>query len=113
MRTKRAEWAERVDRWRRRGLTAKEFARSVGVNAGTLAYWACRLGRERHVRGDARQRAGVSLPAPEAAFVELVTAGGGDSRFELDLSRGRRLRIPASFDPAALERLLGVLEAAR
>lgn len=113
MRTKRAEWAERVGRWRRSGLTAKEFARSVGVNAGTLAYWACRLSRERRLRGEASKRSAGSSPLPEAAFVEVVTAGGSDSRFELDLSSGRRLRIPATFDPTALERLLGVLEAAR
>jgi len=112
MRTRRGEWVERVGRWRRSGLTAKEFARSVGVNPGTLMYWACRLGRERRAQV-ASQRATVVLPAPEPAFVELLTAGGSDSRFELDLGTGRRLHIPARFEAAALERLLAVLEAAR
>jgi len=112
MQTRRDEWAERVGRWRRSGLTAKEFARSVGVNPGTLMYWACRLGRERRLPA-ASQRAGVVVPAPGSAFVELLTAGGSDSRFELDLGTGRRLHIPACFEAAALERLLAVLEAAR
>ena len=113
MRTKRAEWAERVDRWRRSGLTAKEFARSVGVNAGTLGYWACRLGRERRVGGPARPRSRAAVALPAAAWLEITAAGGTDSRFELELDNGRRLRVPATFEAAALERLLGVLEAVR
>ena len=31
--------------------------------------------------------------------------------FELELSGGRRLRVPASFDEAVLRRLLAILEA--
>jgi transposase len=113
MRKRREEWAERVGRWRRSGLTAKEFARSVGINAGTLTYWACRLGRDRHVRDVASSQSGVSRLAPEVGFVELMARSGGDSRFELELGNGRRLRIPASFEAAVLERLLAVLEGAR
>ena len=110
MQTRRAEWAERVGQWRRSGLTAKEFARSIGVNAGTLTPWAWRLGRERRVAGQARQRPRVAVAAPAAAFVEITATGGADSRFELELGNGQRLRIPATFEPAVLERRLAVLE---
>jgi transposase len=106
---RRRQWAERVAGWRRSGLTAKQFAASIGVNAGTLAYWACRLGREpRGVRKGASSagRAG-------AALVEVITGMVRDDRFELTLSNGRRLHVPTSFDAPALERLLGVLEGAR
>ncbi len=113
MQTRRTEWAERVSRWRRSGLTAKEFARSVGVNAGTLTYWAWRLGRERRRVGQVRQRSRAAVAMPASAWLEITTAGGADSRFELELNSGRRLRIPATFEVAALERLLAVLEAAR
>jgi len=113
METRRAEWAERVGQWRRSGLTAKEFARSVGVNAGTLTYWACRLGREQRVAGQAGQRSRAAVARPASAWLEISAAGGADSRFELELNSGRRLRIPATFEVAALERLLAVLEAAR
>jgi len=41
-----------------------------------------------------------------------MAGSGSDSRFELELGNGRRLRIPATFEAAALERLLTVLEAA-
>jgi len=111
MQTRRSEWAERVGRWRRSGLTAKEFARSVGINPGTLMYWACRLGRERRMRGAASPRSGLG-PAPALGFVELMAGSGSDSRFELELGNGRRLHIPATFEAAALERLLSVLAAA-
>jgi transposase len=113
MRTRREEWAERVRRWRRSGLTAKEFARSVGINSGTLTYWACRLGHERRARDGGSLRSGVWWPAPAAGFVELIAGSGSDPRFELELGNGRRVRIPGSFEPAALQRLLGVLEAGR
>jgi transposase len=108
MQTRRAEWVERVGQWRRSGLTAKQFARSAGVNAGSLTHWAWRLGRDARRAGAASPAAGVP---PAAAFVEITAAGGVDERFELELGSGRRLRIPATFDPAALARLLTVLEA--
>ncbi len=33
----REEWAKRVERWRDGGLTAKEFAAELGINAGSFA----------------------------------------------------------------------------
>ena len=108
METRRAEWAERVGQWRRSGLTAKAFARVAGVNAGSLTHWAWRLGRDARRAGAAAQSAGVPSAS---AFVEIAAVGGADACFELELGSGRRLRIPASFDAAALGRLLTVLEA--
>lgn len=37
--TTSAEWAKRVERWQDGGLSVKEFAAELSVNAGTLAYW--------------------------------------------------------------------------
>jgi transposase len=113
MQTRRAEWAERVRQWRRSGLTAKEFAHSIDVEARTLSHWAWRLGRERRVAGQARQRSRAAGAMPASAWLEITAAGGADSRFELELDNGRRLRIPATFEAAALERLLAILQAAR
>ena len=101
MGTRREQWAERVERWRRSGLTAKRFAASIGVSPGSLTHWAWRLGREARTR------------SPLPALIEVVPRGACDNRFELALSDGRRLHIPASFEAAALERLLAVLEAGR
>lgn len=105
---RRTQWAERVAGWRRSGLTAKQFAASIGINAGTLSYWACRLGREPRA-----VRAPSSAGRAGAALVEVITGVARDERFELTLRNGRRLHVPASFDAPALERLLGVLEGAR
>jgi transposase len=107
----RERWAGLVKRWRRSGQTAREFADSAGVNAGTLAHWAWRLKREGK-GGNERpvKRGSSSAPARERrSFVELIVDGPEDGRFLLELGDGRRLRIPAGFDAAALGRLLTVL----
>lgn len=117
-RVDRQEWAKRVERWRDSGLTAAEFAAELGINARTLVYWKWRLGKEREpvVGPSSGARRGSraatkSQPSSVAdSFVEVQVAGA-DTGFELELSRGRRLRVPASFDASGLRRLLDVLEA--
>jgi transposase len=111
----RGRWAQLVGRWRRSGLTAREFAESAGINAGTLAYWAWRLKREGAAaaagqvkRGGRRSTAAVA----GARFVELRVERHEDGRFLLELGDGRRLRIPAAFDGDALKRLLTALREA-
>lgn len=111
MKTKRAEWSRRVGQWRRSGLTATEFGRRSGVNAGTLSHWAWRLGRERREEAPGARRT-VGLEAP-AALLEIVGAEIRDGAFQIELGNGRRVRVPASFNAQALERLLGVLEPSR
>lgn len=106
---RRTQWAERVAGWRRSGLTTKQFAASIGVKAGTLSYWASRLGQESRGVSTAPSSAGRA----SAALVEIITGVTRDDRFELTLSDGRRLHVPTTFDAPALERLLGVLEGAR
>jgi hypothetical protein len=101
-----------VRRWRRSGQTAREFAESAGVNAGTLAYWAWRLKREGKGRDDRslKRRSRRSIAAVgESSFVELIVDGRAGGGFLLELGDGRRLRIPAGFDDGALGRLLTVL----
>lgn len=109
MRSGREQWVERVEQWRRSGLSAKRFAQSIGVNAGTLTHWAWQLGSERRKQ----RRPGVSTPAGGAPLVEIIGGTTRDAHFELIVANGWRLRISASFDAAALQRLLAVLEARR
>lgn len=108
----RDRWSRLVKRWRRSGQTARQFAKSAGLNAGTLSYWAWRLKREGSGSGEARRRRrhrSASRPAQKASFVELIVDRPEQQRFELELGDGRRLHIPAAFEAAALGRLLGVL----
>jgi len=114
-RTSREEWAKRVERWQDSGLTAAEFARELGINASTLAYWkyALKKGAESSTKRRTKRSRRQPRPAlaPQPSFVEVEASTPTNDRFELELSRGRRLRIPRGFDEATLRRLVGVLEA--
>jgi transposase len=110
MQSRRAEWADRVDRWRRSGLTARRFAASIGVNPATLTHWAWRLKRERHAPHRPAVRRRVAVGGVDAAsFIELVPGRSEERRFEIELVDGRRVRVPADFDTPALSRLLALL----
>lgn len=102
-------WAKRVTGWRQSGLAAKDYARSIGVNAGTLTYWAWQL-RQRKGRQRPKRVGGVERERQTPALIEVISGGGIDDRFEVRLANGRSLYVPARFDATALGRLLEVLE---
>lgn len=110
MRVSRQEWAKRVERWQDSGLTAKEFAVELGVNPRTLVYWKWQLSRGNGSTASTSEAAKIetsrSTPLPLVDVTPLTHA----ATYELELSRGRRLTIPSTFDEAALRRLLAVLE---
>lgn len=110
MRTSRDEWRKRIERWRESGLTAEQYAAELGINAGTLKFWKYKLGRPERATAERRQAKQPKAPRVPLPLVEVrpavVAAASG---FELELSGGRRLRIPASFEADALGRLLAVL----
>jgi transposase-like protein len=103
MRRRHGEWRKVVARWEASGESAAVFASVVGVSAGTLWRWRRGLSRE-----TVAESAGHAL----AELVEVRPAAlASDNRFEVRLAAGVRIGVPASFDEAALERLLRVLEA--
>lgn len=110
-------WAKRVERLADSGLTLKEFATEIGVNANTLAGWRWRIqNKAKRVAVGARSSAPPFLeivaprdevrPETPAAVIERAA-----EPFELVLGGGHRIRVPVRFDPAALRRLVEVLEA--
>lgn len=121
----REVWVKRVERWRESGLTAKEYAAEVGINANTLTHWRWQLrGAGRRKKG---RRGAEGAPA-RVDWVEVVAAPDGAIRspatamevapavrpggwFELVVGRGRVIRVPTDFDRDALDRLLAVVEA--
>ena len=113
-RTSREVWEKRVGRWKDSGLSGPEFAREVGLNPRTLAYWKWRLSREAQgatPRSSERSRTQPPTGAqPQGSFVEVAASVPTDDRFELELSGGRRLRIPRDFDEATLRRVVRALE---
>jgi hypothetical protein len=113
----RALWAKRVERWKDSGLTAKEFAAEVGINAGTLSHWSWRLGREsrstpRKRPAQAAKKKSARKPSPDPVqFIEVSPPQVTEGRFEIELRRGHRVFVPACFDAKALQQLVDVLEA--
>lgn len=110
-RANRDEWQNRVERWSDSGLSAQQFAAETGINAGTLQYWKYKLRKQsgESPRGARRRMS----PAIASSLIEVrpVTVAA-DSRFEIELNNGRRLRLPPTFDPNALKALVAALEAA-
>ena len=109
-RANRDEWQKRVERWRDSGLSAKQFAAETGINAGTLQYWKYRLKTQ---GGELPRTTRARLPQPTvSSLIEIRPASAAaDSRFEIELNNGRRLRLPPTFDANALKALVVVLEA--
>jgi hypothetical protein len=125
----REVWEKRVARWRDSGLSSREFAAEVGVNARTLAYWAWRLGQSKrpHAATGAparrpRRQASSSPKASETpvTWLEVVTDDRAEagptpaapsSLFELVLCGGRTIRVPPGFDAGSLRRLITIAEA--
>ena len=101
-RSSRAVWQRRVAQWVESGADGAEFAARLGVKEATLRHWKWRLAQGGRTGHSAAQFIEV-VPAVSA---QLVSAWA----FELVLGTERRLRIPGSFDEAALRRLLSVLE---
>ncbi len=99
-RRNRAEWIEMVGRYQASGLDRVSFCAGEGVNPGTFAWWACKLGREGAVAvGPARAAAstpqfmpvrvlGRASPAPLIVRSEEVLCC-----VELTLLHGAVLRL--------------------
>ena len=117
----RALWAKRVERWKDSGLTVKEFAAEIGVNANTLSNWNWKLSKEHSVsaqkqkkskREPARKKPEKKSAPDPIQFIEVAQPQvASDVRFEIELRRGHRLFVPTCFNADALGRLVDVLEA--
>ena len=111
-RATREIWAKRVKGWTDSDLTAKEFGAETGLNAGTLQYWKSKLKRDTNPRKERSQRR--RRTRARAAFIEIKAQTservGPAAPFVLWTADGKKLEIPASFDSAALQRLLAALE---
>jgi hypothetical protein len=118
----RDTWAKRVERWKESGLSAKEFAAELGINARSLSWWRWQLsksdalgeGPRRRRRRSCSSAATTSLAKTLSpmTFVEM-TAAVMPEPLEIVLASALRVRVPAGFDDATLRRLLDVLERRR
>jgi hypothetical protein len=112
-RTTPTEWAKRVERWRDSGLTAKEFASEINVNAGTLTAWKYKLRRESTL-AERAARPGIRKADDVPGFLRVVPVQAEDARampasFEVVIGTRTVVRVPNDFDKTALIRLVRAL----
>lgn len=107
-----AEWAKRVERWQESGLTAKEFAAELNLNAGTLSYWKYKLRRQ--TASVAREALpGIRKAEGTAGFLRVVPVqtdhAAAAARFEIVIGERTVVRVPSDFEETALIRLVRAL----
>lgn len=112
-RTTPTEWAKRVERWHDSGLTAKEFASEINVNAGTLTAWKYKLRKEATLTERAG-RPGIRKAESSPGFLRVVPVQaedvGAKTGFEVVIAARTVVRVPNDFDEVALIRLVRALE---
>lgn len=111
----RATWVERVERWKKSGKSAEEFAAEIGVNVRSLKWWKWMLASE---RSTSTAKKSTKVRAPTAlvkasitpiTFVEMTAAVVSDA-IEVVLPTSVRVAVKPGFDDRTLSRVLDVLE---
>ncbi|WP_437480409.1 IS66 family insertion sequence element accessory protein TnpB [Sorangium sp. So ce1014] len=102
----RVEWAERVGRWERSGLSAEKFARREGYKPKQLYWWRWKLRAD----GPAQPAPSSLAETPRFLPVHVVTDASpvASEPIEIALPNGRVVRVRPGFDPATLERVLAL-----
>ena len=111
------QWAARITRWQRSGLTAKEFGRREGFRGDRLSWWKWHLSRRAKTKTVAHRRR-TAMPKTAAsqpvAFVEARLAAPVPSSpaatVEILLGNGRVLRVPQGCDGVWLAQVLTAAE---
>jgi len=109
MRTSAAKWDERIRAWRESGVSADDFAKSVGCRTKTLQWWASEL--------DRRAR-GTRSAAPKVAMASVQVVGRATTR-EVDgepisiVIGQARIAVRRGFDPALLREIVLALGSSR
>ena len=112
-----AEWQAEVAGWRASGVTAREYAKSHGVHAGTLMGWASRLAKS---AGPSRRGGAPQSKASRFIPVRVVAPSRADRsddfprlEAEVILLSGRRVRLSGEIRFEQLGQLLDALEGRR
>jgi hypothetical protein len=106
-------WRERLARWKKSGLSGREFADQEGVGASTVYYWSRRL----DVAGPRGRMRPSSMRTHPRVLPVVVTSEkpqpASVSVLEVVLPGGEMVRVPPGFDEAALARVVRVLGGGR
>lgn len=99
MRTRAAEWAERVRAWQESGQTAPAFAEGKGFSAKLLRWWGSELARRARKKPRVRMALVVRPPPPITPLTVAIGAA--------------RIEVRAGFDRALLRDVVDALGVAR
>jgi transposase len=103
MRTRAAEWSERVRAWRESGQSAPAFAEGKGFLASTLRWWGSELARRERETPRVRLARVVRAlpPAPRPSTPLMIAVGAA------------RIEVRSGFDRGLLRDVVDALGAAR
>jgi len=102
-------WRDRLARFRKCGLTVKEFCRQEGVSDPSFYQWRKRLdGGRQGARRTGRSRGGPTKTVKSLAFMPVKVSSAGDAPgswlgsalVEVELPNGVRIRVPATHSEA-------------
>ena len=105
-------WREVIRRQRNSGLTVSAFCAAEGLKDWSFHWWRRELAKRDREKLPAKVAA-EPKDAPSFVPVQLVpeqVEQHDSSTIEVVLNSGQRVRVPAAFDPQALDSLLTVLE---
>ena len=94
------KWREHLAVWKNSGLSQAAYCRQHGLMQSDFSWWK---------RETVRRDQGASVP-PAFVPMQVELAPVESHGFELLLNGGRTLRFDARVDPAALSRIVRVLE---
>jgi hypothetical protein len=102
-------WLKHIRAWKASGDTALDYCGRVGLNAGTLKWWAWKLESEK-----APTEPALVAAAPQIlpTFVELAPLAVTRGSFEIEVA-AVTVRVPFDFESDTLIRLIDALEARR
>ena len=108
-------WRRVIRRQRESSLTVSAFCTAEGLKDWSFHWWRRELAKRDREKPAAKAAA---KPKAKPSFVPVQLLPERDelhtsSTIEVVLTSGQRVRVPAGFDPQALDSLLTVLEAHR
>ena len=89
-------WKQKLQEYRKSGLSKKDFSRQIGFNKSTLDYWFARISREKRTRGL------VEVKPTSMAILNLPLNVVVADKYRIDLQHG--------FDPVLFSEVVKILE---
>lgn len=94
-------WRRLVASWEKSGQSQAEFCRRRNLTYAAFGYWRRRLNDDHN---------GEPGSESDPRFLEVRMPEAATDWYEVVLTGGRMLRIPRTFDPGEVQRLIGAVE---